>query len=71
MRHGAYHLFELVAWPAAVWSGVEVLLRVASGAFDGLTQAGFLGAMAGCTIAACRWRSHQLSAITTAGTSRR
>ncbi len=60
MRLRAYFLFELVAWPAALWSGTEVVLRVATGATGGLGSAGLTGACAALTIAAARWRSRQL-----------
>ena len=63
MRLGAYHLFEIVSWPAAAWCGVEVVLRTASGTFDGLAATALTGSMAALTIAACRLRSRQLQPV--------
>jgi len=60
MRAGAYHLFEVVSWPAAAWCGVEILLRATSGAHDGSMAAAFTGACACATIGACRWRGRTL-----------
>lgn len=60
MRPQAYRLFEIVAWPAAVWCGVELLLRGATGDFSGAAATALTGAMAGLTIAACRWRTAQV-----------
>ncbi|HML98048.1 MAG TPA: hypothetical protein PKD75_06170 [Tepidiformaceae bacterium] len=62
MRPRAYFLFELVAWPAALWCGTELVLRVATGDTGGLGSAGLTGACAALTIVAARWRSRQLTA---------
>jgi hypothetical protein len=61
MRTHAYFLFELVAWPAAVWCAVEVLLRAVTGATAGMGSTGLTGVCAVLTIVAVRWRSRQLA----------
>ena len=60
MRARAYFLFELVAWPAAVWCGAELVLRAATGETGGIRGAGLTGMCAALTIVAARWRSRQL-----------
>ena len=60
MRRQAYLVFEIVAWPAAVWCALEAAARGATGTFDGLSETVLLGSMAATTIVACRWRSRQL-----------
>ena len=62
MRTGVYGLFELVAWPAAVWGAAEAALRLATGTFDGFATATATGALASLTIVACRMRVAQLPA---------
>ncbi len=64
MRTRAYFLFELVAWPAAAWCAVELLLRVATGATAGMGDTGLTGVSAALTIVAVRWRSRQLALAT-------
>ena len=61
MKTQAYRLFEVVAWPAAVWCVVELGLRTATGQLDGMPMTAATGAMAALTIVACRWRSAQLA----------
>jgi hypothetical protein len=61
MRTRAYFLFELVAWPAAVWSAVELLLRATTGASSGIGSASLTGGCAVLTVFACRVRAMQLS----------
>lgn len=68
MRLGAYHLFEIVAWPAAVWCAVELVLRGASGGHAGMAMPTITGLCAGFTIVACRLRSAQLAAQDGEGT---
>lgn len=60
MRPRAYFLFELVAWPAAVWCGAELVLRTATGEASGIGGTGLTGMCAALTIGAARWRSRQL-----------
>jgi hypothetical protein len=60
MRHGAYFIFELFAWPALAWCGVELALRAAAGAGGGAGAAALTGACAAGTIVACRWRNRTL-----------
>lgn len=60
MRTQTYRLFELVAWPAAAWCGVEMMLRAASTNFDGFAMTAATGALAALTVAACRWRAKEL-----------
>jgi len=62
MRHGAYFVFELLAWPALVWCGAELALRAAAGAGGGAGAAALTGACAAGTIVACRWRNRALEA---------
>lgn len=61
MRQRAYFLFELVAWPAAVWCVTELVLRVATGETGGIGSAGLTGTFAALTIVSVRWRSRQLA----------
>lgn len=61
MRTRAYFLFELVAWPAAVWCGVELVLRAATGATAGIGSVGLTGGCAVLTVFACRVRTMQLA----------
>ncbi|MGE3074002.1 MAG: hypothetical protein AB7N24_12155 [Dehalococcoidia bacterium] len=67
MRPGTYHLFEIVAWPAAAWCGLELVLRTATGTFDGIAATATTGIFAGLTIVACRLRT---TALRTAATVR-
>ena len=60
MKREAYRVFEIVAWPAAAWCGLEIVLRTASGTHDGTAATVVLGAMAAATIAACRIRKGHL-----------
>ena len=61
MRIGAYHLFEIVAWPAAVWCAIELGLRTAVGSADGVWMTIATGLCAASTIGACRMRTAQLA----------
>jgi hypothetical protein len=61
MRATAYSLFELVAWPAAAWCALEVVLRGSTGGFDGMAMTSVTGACAALTIVASRWRARQLA----------
>jgi len=61
VRLGAYHLFEIVAWPAAVWCAIELALRGVSGAHAGIAMPAITGLCAALTIVACRLRSAQLA----------
>ncbi len=61
MRIGTYHLFEIVAWPAAVWCAIELGLRTTLGAADGAGMTLATGLCAALTIAACRMRTAQLA----------
>ena len=63
MRMQAYRLFEIVAWPAAAWCAIELVLRGATGSFEGMTWTALTGGMAALTIVACRIRSAQLVAV--------
>ena len=60
MRLTAYSLFEIVAWPAAVWCVLELALRAGTRTYDGAAATAATGALAALTIVACRMRSHQL-----------
>jgi len=61
MRIQAYRLFEIVAWPAAVWCAVEVALRLATGELAGVTATLLTGACAALTIVASRARSKDIA----------
>lgn len=62
MRIHAYRLFEIVAWPAAVWCAVELALRVATGELAGITATLLTGSCAALTIVAARARSRDIAA---------
>ena len=62
MRAQAYWFFALVAWPAAVWGVVEIVLRVAAGEMGGIGDTVLLTTAAVATIAACGWRQRGLRA---------
>jgi hypothetical protein len=61
MRRSTYSLFEIVAWPAAVWCAIELALRAGTTTFDGAGMTAVTGALAAMTIVACRWRGRQLA----------
>ncbi|MCE7927303.1 MAG: hypothetical protein HUU14_07695 [Dehalococcoidia bacterium] len=61
MRVGAYHLFELVAWPALAWCALELPLRAASGAAAGTMVTAVTLGCAVATVVACRWRKRALA----------
>ncbi|MEO8538792.1 MAG: hypothetical protein ABI577_03560 [bacterium] len=61
MRIQAYRLFEIVAWPAAVWCGIELALRVSTASFEGISMTAITGACALLTIAGTRIRTRQLA----------
>ena len=61
MRRGTYAVFEILAWPAAVWCSGECLWRIASGNVAGLEAAALMAAAAVGTIVACRWRMAALA----------
>ncbi len=62
MRDRSYWLAELVAWPAAVWGGIELLLRLAAGYPAGAPQAALVTACAVLTIYLARTRRGMLAA---------
>jgi hypothetical protein len=57
MRRRAYWVFALVAWPAAVWGCIEVVLRLATGETGGLWAVSVLTVCALGTILGARWRT--------------
>lgn len=61
MRQRSYWLFELVAWPAAVWCAAESVIRLGTGATDGLAATALLGACAAGTIVASRTRQAMIA----------
>lgn len=63
MRRHAYFVFELVAWPAAVWSAVELGLRAAAGTSGDAAATALTGACAAATIVLCRWRTALLASV--------
>lgn len=63
MRIHAYNVFEIVAWPAVAWCGIEIVLRTISGTPEGLPATAFTGACAALTVVACRLRSRQLAPL--------
>ncbi len=62
MRDRSYWLAELVAWPAAMWGGIEFLLRLAAGYPAGAPGAGLITACAILTIYLARTRRGMLTA---------
>jgi hypothetical protein len=56
VRDRAYWLFALVAWPAAAWGTIEIVLRLFTGETDGLADAVMITSAAAVTIALSRWR---------------
>ena len=60
MRIHAYRLFEIVAWPAAIWCAVELALRGTTGETAGMSMTAITGASAALTIVACRARNRSL-----------
>ena len=46
MRDHAYGIFEIMAWPAAVWCASELVLRTLVREPAGLAQTAVIGAMA-------------------------
>lgn len=63
MRDHAYRVFEIVAWPAAVWCAFELVLRVSASDFEGISATAITGACAVLTIAGARIRSRQLALV--------
>lgn len=61
MRLQAYRVFEIVAWPAAVWCGLELVLRTVTANYQGISITAITGLCAALTIAAGRLRSRQLA----------
>ncbi len=64
MRIQAYRLFEIVAWPAAVWCAIELLLRGMTGETADMSMTAITGACAALTIVACRARNRSLEEAT-------
>lgn len=62
MRITAYHLFEIVAWPALIWCSVEVAIRIAASEPDGLGMTLLTGGCAALTVVGARIRTKQISA---------
>lgn len=61
MRQRSYWLFELVAWPAAVWCAAEAAIRIGTGATEGLAATVMLGACAAGTIVTARTRQAMIA----------
>ena len=61
MRDHAYGIFEIMAWPAAVWCASELVLRTLVREPAGLARTAVIGAMAATTIVCCRWRRGSLA----------
>lgn len=62
MRDRIYRLAELVAWPAAVWGGIELVLRGITGYRVGATETALITACAILTIWLARTRCRMLAA---------
>ncbi len=60
MRDRAYWLFALLAWPAAAWGTIEIVLRLATDETSGLSDALMITSAAAVTIALSRWRRNGL-----------
>lgn len=63
MRDRTYRLIEIIAWPAAVWGGVELLLRAMSGYSVGASDTAVVMACASLTIFLARTRRRMLAAV--------
>jgi hypothetical protein len=61
VRAHAYDLFELVAWPAVAWGGIEAVLRFATGYNTGLADSLLIAAAGVATVTACRMRRTALA----------
>jgi len=61
VKRQAYRLFEIVAWPAAVWYAVEAAIRGATGDAAGAAWALLFAAMASAMIGGCRMASRGVS----------
>lgn len=55
IRHEAYGVFELLAWPAVVWSSVEIVLRTAVAEYGGMADATLILACALMTVGVARY----------------
>ena len=53
-RRESYGVFEMLAWPAVVWSAVEIALRTSVMEFGGLADATLILACAAMTVGVCR-----------------
>ncbi|MGH2632674.1 MAG: hypothetical protein ACRDG3_04620 [Tepidiformaceae bacterium] len=65
MRSQVYWLTALVAWPAAVWCTVELLLRAATGYGEGTLNTVTIGLCAVATLVATNWRRGALAGAAT------
>ena len=63
MRDRTYRLIEIVAWPAAAWGVVELLLRAMSGYSAGASDTALVMACASLSIFLARTRRRMLTAI--------
>jgi hypothetical protein len=63
LRDRTYRLIEIVAWPAAVWGGIELLLRAGTGYPAGATDTVVITACASLTVFLARTRRRMLAAI--------
>ena len=54
IRRQSYGVFEMLAWPAVVWSAVEIALRTSVREFGGLADATLILACAAMTVGFCR-----------------
>ena len=54
IRRGAYSVFEIVAWPAIVWSAFELAVRATLMGYQGLGEPSLILACAILTVIACR-----------------
>lgn len=63
MRTHTYELFELVAWPAVAWGGIELALRFATGYSTGLLDSLLITSAGVATVTACRMRRAALELV--------
>jgi hypothetical protein len=63
MKHTAYGLFELVAWPAVAWGAIEIALRFGAGYGAGLPNSLLITSAGVATVTACRLRRAALVPI--------
>jgi hypothetical protein len=60
MREQAYRCFEIVAWPALVWSAFEAAVESATGEWVKVPWSLAMALISGGMVLAARWRAAAL-----------